>query len=418
MFNDRLNLAIAHAHRNKKRLAVLFLDLDRFKVINDTVGHTLGDQLLQDIADRLKNCIRRDDTIARFGGDEFNLLLPGINHVEDVHNITRKIVNTLKQPLVIGNREFYSTASIGISIYPYDGEDSETLLKHADMAMYRVKEHGRNNYHFYSTSIHAKSFEKMITENDLLRAVKRKEFEVYYQPQVNINTGCIIGVEALVRWHYPNRGMIFPDEFLHLAEDTRLIVNIDKLILHSVCVQNKAWQDKGFQALCVSVNLSAHTFQKIDLIETVTSVLKKTDIDPRSLMLEIPESIAMQNLDSTIHKLEKLCDLGIKIAIDDFGTGFSSLYYLKKFPINKLKISQHFIRDIVTDQNDKVIVSLVIDLAQSLKLKVIAEGVETSQQLSFLKQRQCDEMQGYLFSKPVPAEKFEEMLVHDKRLHS
>ncbi|MFN3531258.1 MAG: EAL domain-containing protein [Candidatus Brocadia sp.] len=416
LFNDRLTLALAHAHRNKEMLAVLFLDLDRFKSINDTLGHSAGDLLLHEIANRLKSCIREEDTVARFAGDEFTLLLSGINEAEDVHSIARKILDAIRQPLMIRGHELYITTSIGIAIYPNDGGDAETLLKNADTAMYHAKEQGRNNYQFYMEAMHAKSFEKMIMERNLRRALEREEFVVYYQPLVNIGTGQIVGMEALVRWRHPERGLITPEEFLALSENTRLIVFIDELVLYTVCVQCKAWQDAGSQPLCVAVNLSAHTFQQPNLVETVTSVLQKTGLDPHLLGLEITESIAMQDIEATVRKLSKLSDLGVQIAIDDFGTGFSSLYYLKKFPVKKLKISQHFVNGIVTDQNDKVIVESVIALAQSLKFKVVAEGVETKEQLIFLKQRQCDEMQGYLFCRPLPAEEFGKIPVQDKQL--
>lgn len=416
LFNDRLTLSLAHAHRTSELLAVVFLDLDRFKSINDTLGHSVGDLLLHEIANRLKRCIREEDTVARFAGDEFTLLLLGINEAEDVSNIARKILDAIQQPLMIREHELYITTSIGIAIYPNDGGDAETLLKNADTAMYHAKEQGRNNYQFYTEAMHAASFEKMIMERNLRRALDRGEFVVYYQPLVNIGTGQIVGMEALVRWRHPDRGLIHPEEFLALSENTRLIVFIDELVLYTVCVQCKAWQDAGFQPLCIAVNLSAHTFQQPNLVETVISALQKTGLDPHFLGLEITESIAMQDIEATIHKLSKLSDLGVQIAIDDFGTGFSSLYYLKKFPVKKLKISQHFVNGIVTDQNDKVIVESVIALAQSLKFKVVAEGVETEEQLIFLKQRQCDEMQGYLFCEPLPAEEFGKIPMQDKQL--
>jgi predicted signal transduction protein with EAL and GGDEF domain len=354
----------------------------------------------------LKRCVRAEDTVARFAGDEFTLLLPGITHAEHVVGIVRKILDAFKQPWMIGMHELYVTTSIGIALYPGDGEDTETLLKNADTAMYHAKEQGRDTYQFYTPAMHIKSFETMMLENNLRRALDREEFVVYYQPLVNINTGEVVGMEALVRWRHPERGLISPEEFLSLSENTGLIAFIDELVLYTVCVQCKAWQDAGFQPMIVAVNLSAHTFQQPNLLETVTSVLEKTGLDPHFLGLEITESIAMQDIETTLHKLSKLSDLGVQIAIDDFGTGFSSLYYLKKFPINKLKISKHFVSDIVNDHNDKLIVESVIALAKSLKFKVVAEGVETEEQLIFLKQRQCDEMQGYLFCKPLPAEAF------------
>ncbi|MCF6155718.1 MAG: EAL domain-containing protein [Candidatus Brocadia sp.] len=414
LFNDRLTLAIAQAHRTKEKLAVMFLDLDRFKIINDTMGHTFGDQLLYRIAEKLRKCVREGDTVARLGGDEFSLLITGITRVEDVHNIARKILNVFKQKWVIDRHELYATASIGVALYPDNGKDVETLLKNADIAMYDAKEQGRNNYQFFIPAMHVKSFKRMTMETELRRALNRREFVVYYQPQMDINTGQIIGMEALVRWQHPDRGIISPPEFLSYAEDTRLIVSLDELVLQTACTQNKAWQDAGFQPICVAVNLSAHTFQEQNLLEKVQSILEKTGLDPQLLGLEITESIAMQDIETTIQKVKSLSGLGIQIAIDDFGEGFSSLRYLKMFPINKLKFSPYFVRDIVKNNDDKAIVASVIAMAQSLKFKVIAEGVETDDQLSLLKQLQCDEVQGYLFCKPLPAEMLERKMAQDK----
>ena len=399
-------------------LAVLFLDVDRFKGINDALGHSMGDQLLREVADRLKSCVRDQDTVARFAGDEFTLLVLGITQAEHAIDIACKILGAFKRSWTVSNHELYITASIGIALYPNNGEDAETLLKNADAAMYYAKEQGRNNYQLYTPAMHERTFEKMKLETSLRRALDREEFVVYYQPLVNIRTGQVVGMEALVRWRHPDRGLTLPEEFLTLSENTRMIVFIDELVLYTVCSQIKAWQDAGFQPLCVAVNISAYTFQQPKFVETVMSVLQKTGLDPHLLGLEITEGIAMQDIETTIHKLDKLSDLGIQISIDDFGTGFSSLYYLKKFPIHKLKISQHFVNGIVTDQNDKVIVSSVIALAQSLRFKVVAEGVENEEQLIFLKQRQCDEMQGYLFCKPLPAEAFGRMSEHEKSLYN
>lgn len=406
LFNDRLMLEIAHAHRDKVMLALLFLDLDRFKMINDTLGHTSGDMLLQGVADRLKTCIREDDTIARLGGDEFSLLLPRITLVEDAVHIARKILDVFKQPWIIGGHEFYITASIGIALYPGDGEDSEILIKNADIAMYHAKGQGRNNYQLYTATMHAKCVEKMILESGIRKALDREEFVVYHQPLVNVFTGHVVGMEALVRWQHPDRGLLPPEEFLLLSENTRLIVFIDELVLYTVCAQIKAWEDAGIRPLCVAVNLSAHTFHQEKFLEMISSVLKKTGVNPEFLGLEITENVAMRDIEIAIHKLTVLKELGIQIAIDDFGIGFSSLSYLKKFPINKLKISQQFMNGILTDQNDQVIVTSIIALAKSLKFKVVAEGVENEEQLMFLRQRQCDEIQGYFFCKPLPAEAF------------
>ncbi|OQZ00841.1 MAG: hypothetical protein B6D35_05005 [Candidatus Brocadia sp. UTAMX2] len=409
LFNDRLTIALAHAQRMDEILAVLFLDLDRFKAVNDALGHTMGDQLLREVADRLKSCVREEDTVARFGGDEFTLLMVGITQVDHVTNIACKILNAFKRTWSISKHELYITASIGIAIYPNHGDSAEILLRNADAAMYCAKEQGKNTYQFYTAAMHAKSFDKMLLECNLHRALEREEFDVYYQPLVSINTGLVVGMEALMRWRHPERGLVLPDEFLALSENTRLIVFIDELVLYTVCKQCKVWQDEGHQPLSVAVNISVRTFQQPNLVEMVTSILQKTGLDPQFLGIEITESIAMQDMETTIGKLERLSSMGIQISIDDFGTGFSSLYYLKKFPIHKLKISQHFVSGIATDQNDKVIVSSVIALAQSLKFKVVAEGVENEEQLVFLKQRQCDEMQGYLFCKPLPADEFGKM---------
>lgn len=414
LFNDRITQALAHAHRNKEMFAVLFIDVDRFKGINDALGHTIGDQLLREVADRLKSCVRNQDTVARFAGDEFTLLVLGINQAEHAVDVACKILGAFKRSWMVSKHELYITASIGIALYPNNGEDTETLLKNADAAMYYAKEQGRNNYQFYTPAMHARTFEKMKMETSLRRALDREEFVVYYQPLVSISTGMVVGMEALVRWRHPDRGLMLPEEFLALSENTRIIVFIDELVLYTVCTQIKIWQNVGFEPVCVAVNISAHTFQQPKFVETVMSVLEKTGLDPHLLGLEITESVAMQDIETTILKLDKLSGLGIQISIDDFGTGFSSLYYLKKFPIHKLKISQHFVHGIVTDQNDKVIVSSVIALAQNLKFKVVAEGVENEEQLIFLKQRQCDEIQGYLFCKPLPAEAFVKMPVYEK----
>ncbi|MEK6621047.1 MAG: EAL domain-containing protein [Planctomycetota bacterium] len=417
LFGDRLCLALAQVRRTKKMAAVICLNLDKFKIVNETLGHNQGDLLLQGVAGRLKGCVREDDTIARLGGDEFAIVLSGLTHVNHVHTVANKILIAMKQPYIINEHELYVKTSMGISLYPNDGDSAEILLKNADIAMHHTREQGGNNYTFYVSAMYNKSFAAMILERDIHRALERKEFVVYYQPQVDTNTGLIIGMEALVRWQHPHRGLISPVEFLPFAEDSRMIISIDEMVLHTVCMQNKAWLDKGFSPLYAAVNLSAHTFQQNNLIELVTSVLKETGMPPHLLELEITEGAAMQNLEATIYNLTKLRELGIQIALDDFGTGFSSLFYLKKFPINKLKISQHFVRDLTTDQNDKMIVGAVIALAHSLKFGVIAEGVETNEQLDFLKQQHCTDIQGYLFHKPLSMAVFEELLSKNYPLH-
>ena len=410
LFNDRLALALAQAHRNQKMLAVLFLDLDRFKLVNDTMGHALGDKLLKEVAGRLVGCIRQSDTIARLGGDEFTILLPQPGDEDDVAKVARKILQTFQQPWVLSGQEFHITVSIGIALYPNDGEDTETLLKHADTAMYRAKDQGRNNYQLYAPAMNAKIIERLTMENDLRRGLKREEFVVFYQPQINTKTGRIIGMEALLRWKHPDRGLVYPAEFIPLAEDTGMIIPIGEWVLRNACAQNKAWQDAGFWPVRVTVNLSACQFQQHNLVETITQVMNQTGLDPRWLELEITESALMQDVDFAIKMLHDLKAMGVRISIDDFGTGYSSLNYLKRFPVHALKIDRSFVRDITANPEDAAIVSTVIVLAQNLNLKVIAEGVETEEQLTFLEHHHCCDMQGYLFSKPLPAGEFEKLL--------
>ncbi|SHE73515.1 EAL and GGDEF domain-containing protein [Desulforamulus putei] len=416
LFNDRLSVAIIQAGRNRKMLAVMFLDLDYFKLVNDTLGHDIGDRLLKGIANRLTRLLRKGDTIARIGGDEFAILLNDITRHEGASTVAQKIIDTLKEPWIIGSHEFHITTSIGIALYPNDGEDVETLMKNADAAMYHAKEAGRNNFQFYTPAMNAKTLKRLELENNLRRALERDEFVVYYQPQVEIQSGKIIGMEALVRWQHPHLGMIFPGEFIPVAEDTGLIVSIGERVLRSACAQNKSWQDAGFPPLRVSVNLSARQFQQQNLVKHVAQILRETGLDPRWLELEITESLAMKDVEFTGKNLFELRKMGITIAIDDFGTGYSSLSYLKRLPIDTIKIDRSFIRDITSDPDNASIVSTIIVLAHNLKMKVIAEGVETEEQLSFLRQQQCDGMQGYLFSGPLLAKDLEGLLAVAKVL--
>lgn len=410
LFNDRLNMAMAHARRGKEMLAILFFDLDQFKTVNDTLGHAAGDRLLQEVAGRLAGCLRERDTSARMGGDEFTMLLPQLADAEGAAKVARKVLDVLQQPWIINGHEFHITASIGIAIYPNDGEDAETLMKHADIAMYRAKEQGRNNYQLYTPAMNARIMERQAMENSLRHALEREEFTVYYQPQVHTGTGRITGAEALVRWQHPEQGLVYPADFIPLAEETGLIVPIGEWVLRSACAQNKAWQDAGLPPVRVTVNISAYQFRQQNLVETVARALGETGMDPQWLELEITESAAMEDVDFTITVLRELSAMGIQLAIDDFGTGYSSLYYLKRFPIHTLKIDRYFVRDVLNDPEDAALVSTIIVLAQNLRLKVIAEGVETKEQLHFLKEHRCAEMQGYLFSKPVPAGEFETLL--------
>ncbi|MCL1466328.1 EAL domain-containing protein [Argonema galeatum] len=403
LFNERLSAALSNAADSQGMLAVMFLDLDRFKTINDTLGHVFGDQLLQIVAERLTNCLWQHDTVARWGGDEFTLLLPQISCVEDAGRIAKIILDALKQPFNIEGHQLYISSSIGIAFYPYDGEDAETLIRNADVALYRAKEQGRNNYQFYKAAMNSEASELLILENKLHQALERGEFVVYYQPQVNTTTGKITEMEALVRWQHPDLGLISPAKFIPLAEENGLILPIGEWVLRTACAQNKVWQDAGFPSLCVAVNLSARQFQQPNLVEMVARVLSETGLLPCFLELEITESIAMQNLDFTRAILKDLHSMGVSISMDDFGTGYSSLSYLKKFPLDKLKIDQSFVRELTTDPNDAAIISAIAALGKVLNLKMVAEGVETEEQRDFLQSIQCEYMQGYLFSRPLSA---------------
>jgi diguanylate cyclase (GGDEF)-like protein/PAS domain S-box-containing protein len=414
LFRDRLNLAMAHAKRNEHMLAVLFLDLDRFKLINDTLGHGVGDLLLREVTYRLTQSVRDEDTVARMGGDEFAILLPKVLRIDNAAKVATKILESIKQPLNVDGHELYITTSIGIVIYPNDGEDAGILLKNADTAMYLAKEKGRNNYQLYAPAMNDKAIMRLALENNLRRALLRDEFVVYYQPKFNTVTSQIIGMEALVRWQHPDLGLVPPSEFIPIAEETGLIVPLGEWVLRNVCIQNKAWQDAGLFPLRVAVNLSARQFQLQYLVEMVSRVLKETEMDPKWLELEITESVAMQNAEFAVIMLNELKEMGIQLTIDDFGTGYSSLSYLKRFPIDKLKIDRSFISEICEDHEQAAIASTVIVLGQSLKLGVIAEGVETLEQFNFLKQRQCDEMQGFLLGKPMPAIDFGALLMKKK----
>jgi diguanylate cyclase (GGDEF)-like protein/PAS domain S-box-containing protein len=403
LFTDRLSLAVSQAARHNQHLAVLFLDMDRFKVINDSLGHSLGDRLLQAVAERLQACVREADTVARLGGDEFTLLLPGVAHPEDVARVAEKILEALKQPFKTEGRELFCTVSMGISLFPEDGGDAETLVKNADTAMYRAKEQGRDNYQLYTPAMNATAVERLQLESGLRRALARNELEIHYQPVLDLGNGRVHGVEALLRWRHPDKGLLGPSEFISLAEVTGLAVPMSSWILRTACAQARAWQ-ASHPRLIVAVNLSARQFQQPDLVAIVKAALDDTGLPPRCLDLEITETNAMQNAEATIATLRELKALGVRVSIDDFGIGYSSLSYLKRLPIDTLKIDQSFVRDITTDPDDAAIATAVIALAHTLKLRVVAEGVETEEQLAFLTARSCDRMQGYLFSHPLPPE--------------
>jgi diguanylate cyclase (GGDEF)-like protein/PAS domain S-box-containing protein len=415
LFNDRLSVAVAQAHRSASRLAVLFLDLDRFKVINDSLGHSLGDRLLQEVAERLQAGVRHGDTVARLGGDEFILLLPGIGRAEDAAKVAEKILETLKFPIRLEERELFVTASVGISLYPEDGFDVESLIKNADTAMYRAKEQGRDNFQLYTHAMNETAVERLGLESSLRKALPGGQLVLHYQPLLDLITGKVAGVEALLRWNHPERGLVPPAEFLNIAEITSLIVPMGPWTLRTACARARAWQEQGHPSLTVAVNLSARQFQQPDLVTQVKRALDDTGLTPSSLDLEITETHAMQNAEATIMTLRELKRLGVRISIDDFGIGYSSLSYLKRLPIDTLKIDQSFVRDITTDPDDAAIATAVIALAHTLKLQVVAEGVETQEQLEFLAARHCDRMQGYLFSRPLPADECGEFLSRARR---
>ena len=426
LFEDRLPQALNLAQRNEQMLAVMLLDLDRFKNINDTLGHNTGDLLLRGVAERLTGCLRGSDTVARFAGDGFALLLTQISRKEDAAKIAKRtqknaleiaqnILEALKAPFTFDGHELYSTASIGISVYPHDGGEPQALLKNAGAALHAIKEQGGNGYQFYAESMNARAVEQLTFESGLRRALEREEFVLYYQPQVDIISGQILAVEALVRWQSPGLGFVSPGDFIPLAETNGLIVPIGEWTLREACAQNKSWQQEGLPPLRMSVNLSPRQFEQPNLIETVARVLDETGLDANFLEFELTEGSIMKNAERAIATLRKLKEMQIQIAIDDFGSGYSSLSYLKRFPIDRLKIDQSFVRDATSDPTDAAIIMAIITLAQNLRLKVIAEGVETEEQLRFLRLLRCDEMQGWLFSKALPAEALKQLLIEKSR---
>ncbi|WP_134702737.1 EAL domain-containing protein [Ammoniphilus sp. YIM 78166] len=392
------------AEANQSSFAILFLDLDKFKFVNDMLGHAAGDHILKAAAERVTSLLQDGETLARIGGDEFLLLLPNSQR-ERAKETAERIKKEFEKPFVYGGNEFFITVSIGISLYPTDSTDVEAIVNNADMAMYRAKERGRNNYQFYCSDMNEAIQRRALLEKGMRRALERGEFILHYQPQVDIQTGILTGNEALIRWHHPDLGMISPMEFIPLAEETGLISMMGEWIIRTACKQNKQWQENGFPPMRISVNLSVHQFQQINLVDQVKEALEATGLDPQYLELEITESIAMYNEEYVISKLQALKNLGVKIAIDDFGTGYSSLSYLRKFPIDCLKIDKSFVRDI-GDESDAMIISTIMAMARQLKVNVIAEGVETEEQLDLLRELQCNEAQGYLFSKPLSVEDF------------
>jgi diguanylate cyclase (GGDEF)-like protein len=410
MFTEQLAPILVQARKRSEIRAVLFLDLDRFKTINDSLGHTVGDMLLKAVAARLTRSLRHGDLVARLGGDEFMILLQGLTQKQDAAKIAVKVLDSLRPPFRIKGHDLHIASSIGIAISPEDGDDVDMLLKNADTAMNRAKELGRNSYQFFAVEMSDISITRLGLENDLRKALERRELILYYQPQYNMDCGQVAGVEALLRWNHPKRGMIPPGDFIPMAEETGLIVPIGNWVMRTACEQCMAWRHSGLAPIHMAVNLSARQFQQQDLPDVVAGILAETGLDPAWLELEITESILMQNLETTIDQLVRLMELGVKISIDDFGTGYSSLNYLKRFPLHALKIDRSFVKDIGEDSDDTSIVSAVIALAHTLCLEVVAEGVETCGQRDFLRSQQCDRYQGFLMSPPVPAERIEQML--------
>jgi diguanylate cyclase (GGDEF)-like protein/PAS domain S-box-containing protein len=410
LFKDRLGVALTLAQRETRKLAVIFLDLDRFKIINDSLGHNAGDYLLQNVASRIQHCVRESDTVARLGGDEFILLLPMLSQAEGAARIAQKILETIKQPFIIDNRELYVTTSVGISIYPDDGMDSDTLIKNADTAMYQAKELGRNNYQLFNAAINTKALERLALENGVRKALTNDELVLFYQPIYDVASRRIHGIEALIRWNHPDLGIIAPAHFIPLAEATGLMVPIGNWVLRTACKQVKEWQRAGYGDLSVAVNLSVSQIQRGDLARTVREILDETGLDPRFLELEITESSAMLNPETSVKILDALKKIGVRISLDDFGIGQQSLSYLKRFPIDSIKIDQSFIHDITTDSDTAAIVTAIIAMGHKLRLQIVAEGVELDDQRSFLTEQHCDRMQGFLFNAPLPAADLERLL--------
>ena len=408
LFRDRITVALAHAKRTGRLSAVMFLDLDQFKLVNDTLGHTVGDRLLQAIGARLVTCMRAEDTVARMGGDEFTVLLADVADRRGAALVAQKVLEAVRHPVTIDEHELYVTTSIGISVFPDEGTDAESLLKNADRAMYGAKERGRDNYQFASAAHVQPAESRLVMERAMHRALERDELVVHYHPMVEIATGRVVGAEALLRWNHPEQGLIQPEDFIPLAEETQLIVPIGAWVLRTAITQMKAWHDAGHTWLRVAVNLSPRQFQDRELVMTIEKILADTGFPPQFVDLEITESTAMQNAELTLTILRRLKEMGIRISIDDFGTGYSSLSYLKRFPIDTVKIDQDFVRDLTPD--DAAIISAVISMARALNLRVIAEGVETEEQLAFLRREQCGEMQGFLYSQPLSAAEFESAL--------
>jgi diguanylate cyclase (GGDEF)-like protein/PAS domain S-box-containing protein len=425
-FGERLTRALQTAHRHNRLAALLFLDLDRFKRINDTLGHNAGDHLLQEVSSRLLACLRKTDcvtrpaeelsepVVARLGGDEFIVLLGEVQRVQDAAKVARRIVEVLSEPFALRGQEVVVTTSIGITLFPFDGEDADTLLKNADTAMYHAKDQGRNNYQFYNESMNATAFERLVLEANLRRALERQEFVLHYQPQVRLEDGRIFGAEALIRWRHPEMGLVPPGKFIPLAEETGLIVPIGEWALRTACEQMRAWQEEGLPAVRIAVNVSSPQFADPGFVATVDQILRTTGLRPEHLDLEMTESILMGDVETSITGLQRLKELGVWLSVDDFGTGYSSLSYLRRFAIDTLKVDRSFLLDVPDDPDHVAITGAIIALAHNLHLGVIAEGVESPEQVRFLRPQGCGDAQGFLFSRPVPAGEFRQLLARGR----
>jgi diguanylate cyclase (GGDEF)-like protein/PAS domain S-box-containing protein len=429
LFKDRLNQALLYAEKTNKLLAIIYLDLDDFKRINDTFGHDFGDTFLQAVSDRLEKNLRSIDTlsrieedtlettIARLGGDEFTILLREIKEPQDASKVAQRIVDLFSQPFCIANRAIFSSPSIGIALYPHDGHDADTLLKNADTAMYHAKEEKRNSYQFFSEAMNIESLERFSLESSLRNAIDRKEFQLYYQPQYDSSTGKIIGVEALIRWIHPERGMLLPDIFIPIAEESGLIIPIGNWVLKTACKQNKDWQCAGLPPKYITVNISGEQFKQKNFAESVAQTLLDADLEPHYLELELTETILMEPTERTFQTLNELKATGVRLAIDDFGKGYSSLGYLRRLPIDTLKIDRSFVQDIISNADDRAIIRAVISLARALNLQVIAEGIETHEQLSYLQEHGSDGIQGFLLGEPMIADSLMQLLKNENQLY-
>ena len=410
LLNDRVDQAIALAARHMSKIAVLFLDLDGFKHINDSLGHLIGDKLLQSIAKRLANCVRGSDSVSRQGGDEFVVLLLELKQPEDAAITARRMLQAVAQPFSLDEHDLHVTASIGVSVYPDDGLDAETLIKNADTAMYQAKDNGRRSFQFFKPAMNVRAVERQSIEEGLRRALERRELALHYQPKINLMTEAISGAEALLRWKHPTRGFISPSQFIPVAEECGLILPIGTWVLRQACAQARAWMDAGLPLTSMAVNVSAVQFRDKNFLDGLFAILAETGLDPRYLELELTEGVLIKHAEFTAAILQILRKRGVQVAVDDFGTGYSSLSYLQRFPVDALKIDQSFVRQISTAGDDTTIVKAVIGMARGLKLRVIAEGVETLEEVAFLRAYRCDEAQGYYFSRPVPAQQFAMLL--------